>query len=98
MPYDELVTRVRDAAKRCERAVSGQSHGSPADTFAALAEACEELGVDAWDTYGDGGAVRMLEDDLIERFGVEAAAFFPSGVMAQQAALRVHCDRAGTRR
>jgi threonine aldolase len=78
--------------------VSGQSHGAPADTFAALAQACVELGVDAWDTYGDGGAVRMLEDDLIERFGVEAAAFFPSGVMAQQAALRVHCDRAGTRR
>lgn len=78
--------------------MSGQNHGSPADTFAALAQACEELGVDTWDTYGDGGAVRMLEDDLIERFGVEAAAFFPSGVMAQQAALRVHCDRAGTRR
>ena len=78
--------------------MSGQNHGSPADTFAALAQACEELGVDTWDTYGDGGAVQMLEDDLIERFGVEAAAFFPSGVMAQQAALRVHCDRAGTRR
>lgn len=78
--------------------MSGQPAGSPADTFAALARACEELGIDAWDTYGDGGAVRMLEDDLIERFGVEAAAFFPSGVMAQQVALRVHCDRAGTRR
>ncbi|HEY0949744.1 threonine aldolase family protein [Nocardioides sp.] len=78
--------------------MSGQPPRSPADTFAALAQACEDLGVDTWDTYGDGGAVRMLEEDLIERFGVEAAAFFPSGVMAQQAALRVHCDRAGTRR
>ena len=40
----------------------------------------------------------LLETDLVERFGVEAAAYFPSGVMAQQAALRVHCDRAGSRR
>jgi threonine aldolase len=48
--------------------------------------------------YGDGGAVKRLEDDLVKRFGVEAAAFFPSGVMAQQVALRVHCDRAGSRR
>ncbi len=78
--------------------MSGQSHNSPAGTFAALAQACGELGIDAWDTYGDGGAVQMLEGDLVERFGVEAAAFFPSGVMAQQAALRVHCDRAGARR
>lgn len=78
MPSDELVTRVRDAARRCARAVSGQSHGSPAATFAALAQACEELGIDEWDTYGDGGAVRRLENDLVERFGVEGAAFFPS--------------------
>lgn len=92
------MTRVRDAARRCESAVSGQSPGSPADVLTGLARACDELGIDAWDTYGDGGAVRRLEDDLVERFGVEAAAFFPSGVMAQQTALRVHCDRAGSRR
>jgi threonine aldolase len=95
---DELVTRVRDAARGCAAAVSGQSPGSPAQVFAGLAQACDELGIDEWDTYGDGGAVTRLENDLITRFGVEAAAFFPSGVMAQQAALRVHCDRAGSRR
>ncbi|CAI9413766.1 threonine aldolase family protein [Nocardioides sp. T2.26MG-1] len=78
--------------------MSGQSPRSPAEVFSALARACEDLGIDAWDWYGEGGAVRRLEDDLVERFGVEAAAFFPSGVMAQQAALRVHCDRAGSLR
>ena len=98
MPSEELVKRVREASRGCATAVSGQSPGSPADVFAGLERACEELGIDAWDWYGDGGAVTRLEDDLVERFGVEAAAFFPSGVMAQQVALRVHCDRAGSRR
>ena len=36
--------------------------------------------------------------EVTSLFGVEAAAFFPSGVMAQQAALRIHGDRAGIRR
>lgn len=98
MPSDELVSRVRAAARGCTSAVSGQSPRSPAESFAALARACAELGIDEWDMYGDGGAVKLLEADLIERFEVEAAAFFPSGVMAQQAALRVHVDRAGSRR
>ena len=98
MPSEELVSRVRAAARGCETAVSGRSPGSPAEAFAALARACEELGLDAWDMYGDGGAVTRLEEDLQERFGVEAAVFFPSGVMTQQAALRVHCDRTGSHR
>ena len=98
VPSEELLTRVRTAARACTAAVSGQPAVTPAEAFADLARACAELGIDEWDAYGSGGAVTRLEDDLKERFGVEAAAFFPSGVMAQQAALRVHCDRAGSRR
>lgn len=97
-PSEELVTRIRNANRGCASAVSGQSPGSPARVFEGLAEACEKLGIDEWDGYASGGAVARLEDDLVERFEVEAAAYFPSGVMAQQAALRVHCDRAGSRR
>lgn len=98
MSSDELVARVREAARGCVSAVSGQASGSPAAALAGLARACEELGIEEWDGYGDGGAVTRLEAELVDRFGVEAAAFFPSGVMAQQAALRVHCDGAGSRR
>ena len=94
MSSDELVARVREAARGCVSAVSGQAPGSPAAVLAGLARACEELGIEEWDGYGDGGAVTRLEAELVDRFGVEAAAFFPSGVMAQQAALRVHCDGA----
>lgn len=93
-----LLSRIRDANRGCTTAVSGQSPGSPAEFFVGLAEACERLGIEKWDGYAEGGAVTRLEEELVGRFDVEAAAFFPSGVMAQQAALRVHCDRAGSRR
>jgi threonine aldolase len=98
VPSEKLVSRVRAAARTCAVAVSGQVPGSPADVLRDLAGTCDELGIDAWDMYGEKGAVELLEDDLRERFDVEEAAYFPSGVMAQQVALRVHCDRAGSRR
>ncbi len=42
--------------------------------------------------------MEQVEAELVGLFGVGAAAFFPSGTMAQQCALRVWCDRAGTTR
>lgn len=98
MATDEQARRVREASRRCAVAVSGRAPGSPAQVLDRLSRACEELGVDEWDFYGGSGAVELLEQELVGLFGVEAAAFFPSGVMAQQAALRVHCDWAGSRR
>lgn len=98
MTSEDLATRVRAAGRACATAVSGHHHGSPTQAFGDLARACEELGIDEWDSYGEGGAVARLETDLVERFGVQAAAYFPSGVMAQQVALRIHCDRAASRR
>ncbi|TVY99673.1 threonine aldolase [Trebonia kvetii] len=98
MSSDDLATRIRAASRSCPRAVSGPVFRPPSQAFADLARACAELGVDEWDTYGESGPVERLESELTELFGVQAAAFFPSGVMAQQAALRVHTDRAGTRK
>jgi threonine aldolase len=45
------------------------------------------------DLYGDGGAVSVLEREVCDLLGKPAAAFMPSGIMAQQIALRVHADR-----
>ena len=47
--------------------------------------------------YGDGGAVAALEREVGELLGKPAAAFMPSGTMAQQIALRIHADRRGRR-
>lgn len=71
---------------------------SPRDTFQKLADACRELGVDEWDLYGAGGAVTQLEDEVAALAGTQDAAYFPSGIMAQQAALRAHTDRTGNPR
>ena len=45
------------------------------------------------DRYGDGGVVAELEAEIAGLLGKPAAAFWPSGTMAQQSALRVHADR-----
>jgi len=47
----------------------------------------------ATDRYGDGGVVAELEAEIAGLLGKPAAAFWPSGTMAQQSALRVHADR-----
>ena len=63
-----------------------------------VARAAEELGIEQWDVYAERGPVARLEEEVGGLLGKPVAAMFPSGVMAQQAALRVHCDRAGSLR
>lgn len=46
------------------------------------------------DVYGDG-VVEALEKRVAELLGTEAAAFFPTGTMAQQVALRCWAGRTG---
>ena len=98
MSSDDLVTRIRTASRSCSATVSGHLFRSPAQAFGDIARACTELGIEDWDVYGESGPVERLEQEVMAIFGRPAAAFFPSGVMAQQAALRIHADRAGARR
>jgi threonine aldolase len=49
------------------------------------------------DYYGLGGVVPELEQEVAALLGKEAALFFPTGTMAQQATLRVHADRRSSR-
>ena len=42
------------------------------------------------DVYGEDPTVRALEEAFAERIGMEASLFVPSGVMGNQAALRLH--------
>lgn len=70
---------------------------SMADELRALAEHPSAQST-SWDVYGAKGPVAELEVRVAELLGKPAAAFFPSGIMAQQAALRAWCDRSGVRR
>ncbi|MDP9443384.1 MAG: beta-eliminating lyase-related protein [Actinomycetota bacterium] len=73
---------------------------SPAAALRALAADVESAPEDAqaWDRYGEGGAVAAVEAQVAELLGKPAAAMFPSGTMAQQSVLRVWSDRRGSRR
>lgn len=98
MGDDELMIRFATALATCDRHVVFERRAAPADALRRLAEACESFGIDEWDHYAARGAVERLEQRVVELFEAPAAAFFPSGVMCQQAALRAWCDRSGSRR
>ncbi|SHN81362.1 Beta-eliminating lyase [Geodermatophilus obscurus] len=74
----------------CDRFLS--SHGERAGDLLATVPADTAL-----DRYGEGGVVADLEAEVAGVLGLPAAVYLPSGVMAQQAVLRVHADRRGRR-
>jgi threonine aldolase len=94
----ELLDRYRTAAASCGDRVVGAERRTPGELFARLAEVAEELGLREWDRYGEHGAVEVLEREVAELFDKPAAVFFPTGTMAQQAALRIWCERRGSTR
>jgi threonine aldolase len=61
-----------------------------------LRAAADALAAGDWpDQYGEGELVTGFEDRVARMLGTEAAAVFPSGTMAQQIALRIHCEARG---
>jgi threonine aldolase len=89
----DLDERFQAAALACDDTVVWHARRGPAETMTLLATAAHELGIEEWDRYGEDGAVGRLETELAELLGKPAAVFFVSGVMAQQAVLRIWCER-----
>lgn len=85
---DDDLLALRDS---CDRALTGHGEWRPATLLATIPP---DTGLDR---YGDGGVVGELEAEVATLLGKPAAVYLPSGVMAQQAALRVHADRAARR-
>ena len=91
---DEQLERRRAEARRgCTRWLNGHGLRSPAATLAEIAAAATEPDVDR---YGELGEVAELEREVVELVGTEAAVFMPSGVLAQQAALRSWAERSSS--
>jgi threonine aldolase len=93
---DTLSEEERQALRRgCERWLQGHGPRPVREVLAEL-ETLPEDDLEA-DVYGDRGSVAALEAEVRDLLGKPAAAFMPSGTMAQQIALRVHADRTGRR-
>ena len=95
-PVDFLADADRRALRdSCDRTLWGHGLRTPADTLAELATlSADELAVDS---YGEGGTVALLEEEVRTLLGKPAAVFMPSGTMIQQIALRIHADHRNRR-
>ncbi|WP_055525366.1 threonine aldolase family protein [Streptomyces graminilatus] len=94
---DERRLRRRAAHRNAERVLSRPGFlGTMRQRLALLDGAPESYDLDEpSDIYG-GGIVETLEKRVATLLGKEAAAFFPTGTMAQQAAMRCWAGRTGS--
>lgn len=83
--------------KSCEWFICNVPESSVANQLAALSQFAEKNKIDA-DVYGKGQFLNEFENEIATLLGYEAGAFFPSGTMAQLAALRIWCDLAKNNR
>ncbi|QMU73002.1 low specificity L-threonine aldolase [Streptacidiphilus sp. P02-A3a] len=86
------------AIRGCERVLSAARTTTLRERLADLAAGAEQAyDLDQRpDVYGNG-VVEALEERVAGLLGTDSAAFFPTGTMAQQVALRCWADRTGDR-
>jgi threonine aldolase len=89
MPGADELSLAEEAALRSQCTLFLVGHG-PVTAAGVLAGISAET---VTDRYGEGGVVAELETEIAGLLGKPAAAFLPSGTMAQQSVLRVHADR-----
>ncbi|MCB5180029.1 threonine aldolase family protein [Streptomyces antimicrobicus] len=87
-PQERELAAWRGARRRLSRAAKEPTVG---ELLASLTTPDPD---EPADVYGDG-VVARLEERVAELLGTEAAAYFPSGTMAQQVALRCWAGRTG---
>jgi threonine aldolase len=90
MVDDEVALRRNAAQRAVTRWLNGHGVPTPQEWLAETAAAATE---DELDRYGEDGEVAALEAEVATLLGKPAAVFMPSGIMAQQAALRSWVDR-----
>lgn len=84
--------QTRAALRNASRSLAGDPRPTPAELLRAAAAWCEAHDVE-WDAYGQGSVLQRFESQTAERLGYPAARFVPSGTLAQNAVLRIWCDR-----
>lgn len=79
-------------ARSCRRSVPGWGRLSLAEEAGLLADEAARGGTQ--DSYGAGGVVAEVEEQVRALLGMPAAVLCPTGTLAQQVALRHWCSRA----
>jgi len=79
----------------CHTTLPGHKSLSPAQTFASMANWCEQHQVQH-DTYGEGELVQAFEQKVAALLGKEAGLFCMTGTMTQVTALRQACEERGS--
>ncbi|MER5442844.1 beta-eliminating lyase-related protein [Streptomyces sp. NPDC002790] len=90
---ERLLAALRGARRTLAHGPTWATLGERWESLSGAAAAVADLSVDV-DIYGDG-IVADLETKVAALLGKEAAAFFPTGTMAQQVALRCWAGRTG---
>jgi threonine aldolase len=88
---DDVDSETRKRRDSCTRFLLGNGFTRPDEHLGAMPADI------APDVYGDGGVVDELERHVADLLGKPAAAYLPSGTMAQGATLRVHADATNRR-
>lgn len=87
----KLTAMERDQIQRSCTRVFGHALRTVRERLLEIADAADPHAYP--DRYGEGDLLASFERQIAELLGKEAAVFMPSGTMAQQIALRIHCDR-----
>jgi threonine aldolase len=83
------VNRREEIQRSCTR-FFGHPPRPVREQLFEMANAVEES--EYADRYGGGELLSTFESEIAQMLGKEAAVFMPSGTMAQQIALRIHCE------
>lgn len=91
--FPDSLRTMREARRVLDRPAQSVSLGESLTALVELAPEVYDLEAPT-DMYGDG-IVAHLEQRVAELLGKEDAAYFPTGTMAQQVALRCWAERTG---
>jgi threonine aldolase len=88
--------RRGELVRACTRFLSGHGAVAPHEELLEAAEYCRATGARP-DIYGVGAFLNGFEEEMAALLGMPSALFLPSGILAQQIALRIWADRAASK-